>query len=156
MAMATYIATDWHERAAKWQFVALHGKPTSSAHDRTKARRLDDSQWVGNCIDVRLCRREGDGTVGARVVGICPTGIACLKQIYYKQQPAVAVVWAISTWLGLASLLALATAPASAPAPATARAPTPATAPPLLAWPCTCRFVLSANLLRQCVCVCLE
>ncbi|KAL7729898.1 hypothetical protein ACLKA6_014747 [Drosophila palustris] len=50
------------------------------------------------------CRRQRiEDVVGAgaeaEVVGICPTGIACLKQIYYKQQPAVAVVWAISTWL---------------------------------------------------------
>lgn len=38
-ATATNITTDWHERAAKWQFVALHGKPTSSALDKTKATR---------------------------------------------------------------------------------------------------------------------
>lgn len=124
-------------RAAKWQFVALHGKPTSSALDRTKARRLDDRpvscHWVGTLhIDNYARNGEGSKGGGAWVVGICPTGIACLKQIYYKQQPAVAVVWAISTWLGLA--------------------------PALLAWPCTCRFVLSANLLRDslCVCVCME
>lgn len=56
-------------RAAKWQFVALHGKPTSSALDRTKARRLDDRpvscQWVGTLhIDNYATMRGGKGERG--------------------------------------------------------------------------------------------
>lgn len=67
MAMATNIATDWHERAAKWQFVALHGKPTSSALDRTKARR--PAQAVG----CKVCGMKKWVASGAGVAG----GMSC-------------------------------------------------------------------------------